>query len=473
MSHRMDALLSLLRRYVQVFRAAWVERQNLEPVKRTQDELAFLPAHLELTDTPLSPAPRRSMWIIMGLFGAALLWACFGKLDIVAVAPGKTVTTGRTKTIQSLETAVVRRILVHDGQAVKKGDLLVELDAEGVATDATKASEALIDARLVDLRSAALLKAMSSGQEPQMDSPASLPASRVRLAQQQAIAEFSTYLAKKTSLQAAVAQKEAELRTTDALIAPLQQFAEIAKARVEDYRKLLATHYVSRQEYLIREQERITAERDVDGQRHHRDELVAALSAARAELTAALADTRQQLLDQQRQARAQIEQSKPDVQRTSQRGNFMQLRAPVEGYVQQLTVHTLDGVVTPGQPLMSIVPADESIEVQAAVLDKDIGFVKKGQQVVIKLNSFPYARYGYLTGKLVSISQDAAQDEKLGLTFPVQISLSKEYMNVTGTQLKITSGMGVTAEIKTGRRQVIDYLLSPIKVYADESMRER
>ncbi len=151
----------------------------------------------------------------------------------------------------------------------------------------------------------------------------------------------------------------------------------------------------------------------------------------------------------------------------------MTLRSPVEGIVQQLAIHTIGGVVTPAQQLLVVVTVQETLEVEANVLKKDIGFIHPGQQVIVKVESFPYTRYGYLTGHVVSVSHDAAQDEKLGLVFPVRIRLKDTVLNIEGTRIKMSAGMALSAEIKTGKCTVIDYLLSPLKQYADESLRER
>lgn len=473
MSIRMEAILDVCRRYGQIFRAAWNERRTLDPLQRTHEELAFLPAHLELVDTPPSPAPQWSMRIIIALFSAGLLWAFLGQLDIVAVAPGKTVTSSRTKIIQPAETSVVRRILVRDGEVVKKGDLLIELDAVGSSADVTKAVEALVNAKLAAARAAALVQAMDAGQPPRLESDASLPADRFKATQQLATSEFETFRAKKQSLEAMVAQKQAELRTVDASIDPLAEYAKIARARVEDYKTLLDKKYVARQEYLIREQERINAERDLAAQRSHRTELLSAITGAKEQLSVTVTDTRRQLLDEQRQAREQIQQFEPEVARTTQRDALMQLHAPVDGTVQQLAVHTIGGVVTPAQPLLVVVPTQESLEIEATVLNKDIGFVQPGQAVTVKVESFPYTRYGYLTGTVDSVSHDAAQDEKLGLIFPARVRLDKSVLDINGVAVHMTPGMTLSAEIMTGKRRVIDYLLGPLQQAGSESLRER
>ena len=473
MASRIGAIGEVLRRYGQVFRAAWAERRALEPIRRTREELAFLPAHLELADTPLSPVPRRSLWVIMTLFCAALLWACVGQLDVVAVASGKTVTGGRTKVIQSAETAVVRRILVHDGQVVTQGELLVELDATATSADSKKAEEALINARLAALRATALVTAMAAGEPPTMANHAGLPADRFEATQQLAFSQFAAFAAKKQSLQAMVAQKQAELRTVESAIVPLEQYLEISRTRVADYEKLLEKSYVPRQEYLQRKQERINAERDLAGQRSRKAELQSAIIGARQELSVTVTDTRRQLLDEWRQAREQIQQYEPEFAKATQRDALMQLRAPVAGTVQQLAVHTVGGVITPAQPLLSLVPENEPLEVEATVLNQDIGFVQPGQRATIKVESFPYTRYGYIEGVVESVSHDAIQDEKLGLVYQARVKMGRTALVINGVTVHLTSGMTLTAEINTGKRRVIDYILDPLKQGAGESMRER
>ncbi|MNV80552.1 Hemolysin secretion protein D, plasmid [compost metagenome] len=143
------------------------------------------------------------------------------------------------------------------------------------------------------------------------------------------------------------------------------------------------------------------------------------------------------------------------------------------GTVQQLAIHTVGGVVTSAQSLLAVVPSEEALEIEANVLNKDIGFVRPGQIVTVKVESFPYTRYGYLTGTVTSISHDAAQDEKLGLVFPARIHLQQRTMKIDGVQVNLSAGMTLSAEIKTGKRRVLDYLLSPLQQHVDESLRER
>lgn len=223
----------------------------------------------------------------------------------------------------------------------------------------------------------------------------------------------------------------------------------------------------------MREQERITAQRDLKTQEDRLRELAAGIDIARQDLAAAASETRRQLLDDERTAREQMGQLTTEADRAAERGASMQLVSPVDGTVQQLAAHTLGGVVAAAQPIMSIVPDDESIEVEATILNQDIGFVRPGQAVVAKVESFPYTQYGYLDADVVSVSHDAVSDEKLGLVFPARIRLRRATMDVDGVTIRLTPGMALNLEIKTGKRTVLAYLLDPLRAQVHEGLGER
>lgn len=473
MRHIRDAWGDFLKRYRAIVGAAWKARHEMAPPLRDADERAFLPAHLELIETPASPTARWTMRIIISLFCVGLIWATVGQLDIVAVAPGRTVVDSRTKVVQPSETAVVRRILVRDGQPVKAGDLLIELDATGTSADFAKADDALINARMSAMRQRALAQASEDGKPLRFEPVPGIPEARVAAERALAKSQFEALQARRDNLKAVIAQRRAELATTEASIRPLDESARISRMRAEDYGRLVEGKYVGRHDYLLREQERIAAERDVATQRNRASEIRSAMLAADEELRVLVTDFRQQSLDGLRAAEEQIGQMTPEVSKAGQRNRLMALRAPVSGTVQQLAVHTVGGVVTPAQALLVVVPSEEALEIEATVLNKDIGFVRPGQAVTVKVDSFPYTRYGYLTGKVVSVSHDAAQDEQLGLVFPARVKLERATLNIDGVSVRLSAGMSLSAEIKTGKRRVIDYLLSPLQQHTTESLRER
>lgn len=468
-----QALWEFGKRYSDAFKAAWSTRASLEAPARNADELAFLPAHLELIEAPVSPTLRWTMRLIIGFFCVALLWSLFGRLDIVAVAPGRTVVSSRTKVLQPMETAVVRRILVRDGQQVKAGELLIELDATDASAELDKANETLINARVAEARYSALDTALNTSVPPKVQTSGDVPPQRLEWAQQLASSDFSEYRAKQQSLQATIALRRAESNTASSQIASLEEGVRIARERAANMERLIDKKYVSRHEFLAQEQQRVEMERALTAQQARLQETLSAIDAATDELRVLNAETRQKVLDGLRQAREEIAQYTAQVTKTQQRRQLMQLRTPVDGTVQQLAVHTVGGVVTPAQELLAIVPSEETLEVEATVLNKDIGFVRAGQRATIKVESFPYTRYGYLQGVVESVSHDAAQDKNLGLVFQSRVKLDKASLFIDGVTVALTPGMTLSVEIKTGTRRVIDYVLSPLLQHQNEALRER
>jgi hemolysin D len=473
MKHTLQGLKDFSQRYRDAWRASWNLRDQLDPPARSGEELAFLPAHLELTDTPLTSAPKLAIRLIVAFFGIALLWAAFGHLDIVAVAGGKTVSGGRTKVIQPMETAVVKSIRVKDGQHVKVGELLIELDTTGANADFRKADSSLSTAKLAAARYIALLNSLDNGQLPKLGKVEGVEEQHNLAEETLAVGQYRTYLAKRDALTSTLAQREAELSTTRQLVNKLAGTSKIAAARAGDFKNLLEQNFVSKHAWLDKEQLRIEQESDLAAQQSRLKEIKAALNNQRQVLTALTADFRREALDQLRQANEQIAQYGEEAKKTDQRQALLHLKAPVAGTVQQLAVHTVGGVVTPAQPLLAVVPDNEALEVEAMVENKDIGFVKAGQDVAVKIESFPYTRYGYLNGTVESVSHDALQDEKRGLIYQARIKIDKAHLVIDGTKVKLTAGMTVSAEIKTGKRRVMDYFLSPLQEYVGVGLRER
>ena len=510
MGMRLQAFKEFVQRYSSVWKQVWAVRDQLDPPKREQDEREFLPAHLELTETPLSAAPKWIARLVILFALIALLWAIFGKLDIVAVAQGKTSLGGRSKTIQALETAVVERINVKDGQTVKKGDVLIELAGIGSDSDYNRSLEALRAAYLNKWRSETLLAAIENGHSPKLSSSidtgkqvnnhedtkqvasapqglqaasettslkqqiiASIPQSAIIEAQTLVLNQYQAWSTKDQQLASVKEQRKAERTSTQAQINKLAAMTQIEGQRVSDYRELVAQDYLAKHSLLEQESKYIQAKNDLASQQSTLQQIAQAIKQAEDERTLNTQTIKRDTLDVLRQANEQIGQLEPEAAKAEQRKQLLTLTAPVDGTVQQLAMHTIGGVVTAAQPIMVIVPSEDKLEIEAIVPNKDIGFVQVGQEVVVKIESFPYTRYGYLTGKVKTVSFDAVENKDLGLVYTAIVSLDKDTLNIEGKPVRLDAGMNATAEIKTGKRSVISYLLSPLQTKVDESLRER
>lgn len=473
LSLQLYAVLDLLKHYAAVFRLAWGERKRLDPRPRLPHEAQFLPAALELQETPVSPAPRIAMWLLIAFAFIALLWSVFGHMDVVATAHGKIVPNDRTKVIQPIETATVKAIRVADGQTVKAGDVLIELDATNASADSARVGNDLVTAMLQAVRAQALLAAIASGKPPLLGRVAHVDANRFAKEQRILEGQYGEYQTKLARLDADIAKREAELRSTEEIVRKLEQTAPIARQRAQDFKELVEKNFISKHGYLEKEQTRIEQDADLATQRSRIKELTAALQEGRIQRTAQIAETRRMALDSLNEAEQKATTSGQELIKADSRGKLMTLTAPVDGTVQQLAVHTVGGVVTSAQQLMMVVPQDNPIEVEVYVENKDIGFVNPGQEAVVKIETFPFTKYGTIDATVTHVSHDAVNDEKRGLIFPARVSLRQATIQVENKTVNLSAGMAVTVEVKTAQRRVIEYFLSPLLQYKDESLRER
>lgn len=469
----LQAVGEILERYGTAFRLAWQRRSEMEPTPRLPHEAQFLPAALSLQETPISPAPRVTMWVIIGFMFIALLWAILGRIDVVATAPGKVVPSDRTKTIQSFETASVKAIHVTDGQRVQAGDLLIELDATTALADTQRVIGEQTAALLQLARGQAFLEFIQTGKKPQISRPAGVDDSRYLDSLSLLSGQYEEYAARMSRVDADAERRKAELRSTQELVRKLEQTLPIAQQRAEDFKNLVAQNFVSRHGYLEREQARIEQEADLANQRSRLREIEAALREVHSQRQALIAETRRVTLDTIDEAQQRLDTLEQEWKKADSRGRLMRLTSPVDGAVQQLAVHTVGGVVTEAMPLMAIVPYENPLEIEAFFENKDIGFVKSGQKAVVKIETFQYTKYGTLDAELMNVSNDAINDERRGLIYASRVRMPKTSLNVDGAEVSLSPGMAVTVEVKTGSRRVIEYFLAPLIQHGSESFRER
>ena len=470
---KQQALADLFMRYASVIRHAWSHRKETDSPALQPHETQFLPAALALRDSPVHPAPRITLWLIMAFALIAVLWAFFGRIDVVATAVGKIIPNDRTKVIQPMETAVVKAIYVRDGQAVKAGQVLIELDTTATAADSERLGNEALTANLEAQRAEAMLAALAKGRSPQLAANGAVASSRLNAEQGQLAGQYQEYQARQRQLQSEIARRQAELHTTQEQVAKLEQTVPIARQRAADYQKLVTEKFMSQHGYLEREQIRIEQEQDLALARAKVQEIRATLLEAQRQQTTLTAETRRQLLDQHNFATQKAASLDQELVKADQRNRLMRLTAPVAGTVQQLAVNTVGGVVTPAQPLMVIVPKNNVLEVEAMLPNKDIGFVNPGLAAEVKVETFPFTKYGTLPGTITQVSSDAIQDEKLGLIYSTRVKLARDTIQVENKKVRLTPGMAVTVEVKTGTRRVIEYFLSPLMQVSSESLRER
>ncbi|HKN29297.1 MAG TPA: HlyD family type I secretion periplasmic adaptor subunit [Roseiarcus sp.] len=511
------------------------------PEPRTPDAVSgrdreFLPAALEILETPPPPVPIAMMATICAFALVALAWSYFGRLDVHAVAPGKIETAGYSKVIEPLDPGKVAAIHVEAGQAVKAGDLLFELDPAEANADARSAADAM-NAGLAEIaRRRYAIDAVRAAQAEEIRGDRDAAASELSAPETAGVSQSAgspvEQLAGQPDLRIAWDQPVPEafrLREEAVLRADLVQLADSLKALDKQMAQKLATRkrldmsiayqhtlmdtlnqrVATRQQAIDRnvgtkinlydakeELEKSQSQLASDeGQLIETDAALRELQSERAKTVSQfIADNQNKLADASRKA----DEARQALVKAEARLARTRLTAPIDGVVQQTAVTTVGQVVTTGQQLAVITPAGGKLQVEALVANLDIGFVKPGQVAVVKVDAFPFTRFGVLHGKVVKIASGAIDeaDAKRALAnaaasanvaqtqapapgqpesfvFPVTVALDESAMKIDGSIIALTPGMTVTIEIKTDSRRVIDYLLSPLARIASEAARER
>ena len=423
---------------------------------------------LEIQQAPPSPIGRAILWTIMAVFASAVLWANLGWIDIVATAQGKIIPSGYSKVIQPYEAGVIAAIHVQNGQLVKRGEVLIELDPTLNRADHDRASNEYRAAKVEAARLRALIAGRSTFAAPPDGDPQYVLLQRQLLRDQ--VAE---YQARAASAKHLIDQRKAGLDQTRENISRLESTVPMEAERADAYKRLLDHEAVTKMDFLQAEGQRIDKTQELAGQRKKLMQDQSAFAEAEKNYRVLVSEFQQSKQMELSTIETKVASLVQEVTKAGQRADFQRLTAPIDGVVQQVAVHTVGGVVTPAQELLIVVPQEHPVEVEAQVENKDVGFVKNGQIVEIKVETFPFTLYGTIPGKVVSVSDDAAPIEKVGLVYPTRVSIDRSTMQVEGKQVNLSPGMAVTVEIKTGQRRVIEYLLSPLLKSINESLRER
>jgi hemolysin D len=455
-----------------VARAAFAAERSRGPLpRRSRHELEFLPAALEVMDSPPSPVGCTLALIIIAFAAIAIAWSWIGRLDVVAVAPGRIIPTGKVKLIQPMEIAVVRAIHVRDGQRVRRGDVLISLDPTATTADRERLRRELVAAQADTQRLRAVLGETS--REAPFEAVPGLDPRMAAMHRSLLDAQVQEHEARLASLDRETSRRTADQAAVHAQVTKLEHTVPLVRDRADSYEKLAREGYVARLAYVEVQQLLIEQEGDLAAQRERYAEATAAIASLREQRRQVEQEFRRVALDRLTEVTTRASSLGHELAKAERRDQLQRLTAPVDGVVQQLAVNTVGGVVTPAQTLMVIVPADSRVEIEAQVLNRDAGFVRPGQDAEVKVDTFLFTKYGLVPGHVTHVAKDATHDERLGLVYVTQVSLARTFMNVNGAPVPLAAGMAVTAEIKTDQRRVIEYLLSPLLRYRQESLRER
>lgn len=443
----------------------------------------FSPPLLRLQREAPSPLPRLVLRVLLGLLAALLAWAVFGRLDIVAVAPGKLVPLTYLKVVQPAEAGIVQELLVREGDEVRAGQVLVRMDRRVSEADSRQLENELAVTRLQLARIDAELSGKS------MKRLQSDPVDLFAHAQALLRARQSAYRDAVEGERAALARAEQEHQAARQQEQKLLSTAPIVRQQEEGWNQLMKEGFAGKLMALDKTKARIETEQELAAQRHAAESLKAAIEQSRKRIAQLASTYLQQLASERVEAEARYRKLLQDWEKQSHRHGLLELKAPQDGIVKDLATHTPGTVVQPGSVLMTLVPRDEPILAEVWVGNLDAGFVRKGQHAKLKFATYPFQEYGMAAGLVSHLSPDATEGggqevrserfggDAEGRTSPsgyrALVEMTSPYIESAGRRHMLSSGLQVTAEIHLGTRTVLEYLLSPVRRVALEAGRER
>ena len=421
----------------------------------------------------LQPPPyvmRMVSLSICAMAALTLLFASCSSMDIVVSAQGRVIPSGKSKVVQPLEPGLVLAVFVRDGQWVREGDVLVELDPTQTGADRERVQREYWEAQADVLRCKAQLDGKVRFDAPQ-DIPAEIVANQLAMLQ----GRLTEQRAKLAGLGADMVKRQSDADAIQSNIAQLRNSLPLIQQKHQMREALSKTGHIAQTSVIDAKLELINAEKDLAVQTNRLSESLANYQAAVEQRAQTLAEFKSRTSTELVEALKKRDVAQQEFIKTTQRHAQQTLRAPIDGVVQQLAVSTVGGVVTAAQPLLTLVPDNAPLELEAQVMNRDIGHVHVGQRVINKVETYDFTRYGYIDGEVLWVGTDAIQDTKLGLVYPVRIKLDQTQTPnaVNGRKGLVTAGMNVTADIRTDERRMIEYLLAPMLRYKQEAMRER
>ncbi|SOZ12791.1 HlyD family type I secretion periplasmic adaptor subunit [Cupriavidus taiwanensis] len=444
-----------------------LENQEPDPHGAAQ---SFATAAMGLTNRAPARVAKFVAGSICGMAALALIYATFAHMDVVVSAQGKVIPSGKSKVVQPLEAGVVHAIHVRDGQAVKAGEVLVELDPTTTTADRDRLQREHWEAAADVARLTALLDG-KAGMLP----VEGLPANMAKTQQALLNSALAEHRAKLAALDAEIARKRADRDGAAASLEQIQASLPLVTRKNDMREELVKTGHIAETGLIETRMELLNLKKELALQRSRLVEANAGLNAVQQQRAQATAEFTAKTAAELAEASRKEAASALELVKASQRRDLQTLRAPIDGVVQQLAVATVGGVVTQAQPVATVVPAHTALEVEAQVQNKDIGYVKPGQRVIIKVETFDFTRFGYIEGDVQWVGTDAVNDQKLGPIYPVRIRLAEAATpnSVNGRKGTLTPGMSVTTDIRVDERRMISYFLSPLMRYKDEALRER
>jgi len=444
------------------------------------EALDFAPGLLSIQESPPARLPRAVMYTVGVLFVILLLWAFFGKLDIIASAEGHLVPETYIKIVQPADAGIVQEILVKEGEQVDQGQVLMRMD-----TQLAKADEKTIANDLAQ-RSLQLRRIDAELAGKPLVKKRNDPNDLYRQIESQYLDHRQSYADVRDQAQQALIKAQHEYDSAREVLAKLQQITPILKQQADSYASMGKDGYVPQMTVLDKQRDYLEKSQDLRAQEATVASLAAAVNQEKKQIDQITSKYRSDLQNERVETEGQYRKLEQDWLKQEHKTELLELKAPQAGIVKDIATHTIGTVVSPGTVLLSIVPEKEPLVAEIMIKNDDVGFVYPQQKVKVKLASYPFAEYGMLDGEVSRIQADSdsdvqsqSRDQSKGKSqaqpslYKAIISLSSQVLESEGKQLKLVPGMQVVAEINQGSRTVMRYLLSPVSKTLDESGHER
>lgn len=444
-----------------------IKNAVLDKIKNLNDSYEFKPLLSEIEESPVSPLGRFTFWVITSLIFIIILWLIIGKIDVVVTSRGVVIPDGEAKIIQTMESGVIDKILIKESDFVKKDQLLISINSE-----TTQAQLETINKNLEQNKvRAQRLKASGTGLEFD-SSQKTLGAGEVNEVQKK------LYEENLASLHNAINAKQQEIsQINNQIVSYRAQKADYefqlksSQDRLERLKSvidIIAYNEYQEQQNRVNSLSQSVTRADAEikrlqAQKNEINNLIAQLQA----------DFKSRNLDMLASTQEKINELNANKELIEFSNKNKQIIAPCDGYIDKLMVHTIGGIVQPAQQLVALTPIEKPLIIKAQVLNKDIGFIKPGMPVSIKVDTFDFQKYGILHGTVKSISKNSIEDEKLGRIYEVYITPKEDTLVVEGKEQKISPGMTLNAEIEVNKRRIIEFFIYPLIKYLDEGISVR
>ncbi len=437
-----------------------------------EKETEFLPAILEVTETPPSPTGRIIMWSVLLLLVVALAWAILGKINEVAIADGKVIPIGQIKTVQVKNKGIVSEIRVQEGDYVNEGDVLVVLDPTTTTADYDSLKKRAAYYRLDIQRLTAELTGQPFVPAKDPDLEAHDLAAELALYQ----SRTSDYQTQRQSRVDIIAQRKARLEAAQTTYEKYAEGLRIARDKEARLTQLIAENAISEFQLLEQQKETIDYEKNAQAELDSINSIHAEIAEAEQNLANIDASYRKDIMTSLVEAKKEYYSITESIKKADEDFRMATIYAPTSGKIYNLAIHTIGGIVTDAQPLMQIVPDDVRLVFEVYAENKDIGFIKRGMEAEVKVSTFNFQKFGMVKAEVEEISADAVDNpsnpEQHG-KFKLLLNPISNDINVYGETAKLVVGYGVSAEIKIKEKRIIDFFLDPFRKYTHEALRER